>query len=490
MGSLKTKTLWFCTECGYESTGYVGKCPSCAVWSSFKEAKFTKDKSKDKNSRELFINAEAQLVSLSEISEEEIARQDSKLEELNRVLGGGIVPGSMILLGGEPGIGKSTILLQVANNFGKQKLKVLYISAEESSRQLKMRASRLGINSTEALECISVLAENNLSKVIDLAESEEPSLMIVDSIQAVYLPNIDSVPGSPSQIRECCGNLMRLAKTTNIPIIIVGHINKEGDIAGPKILEHMVDTVLQFEGKQDSPVRILRSIKNRFGSTNEVGLFNMTAGGLSDLANPSEIFLEQRSEGMIFASKEGKRSLLLEIQALVLHSNYPNPRRLANGIEIGRLHQILAILEKKLKVNLSLADTYINVVGAFQIIEPAADLAVALAIYKSAENLGAQFNDVVAIGELGLSGEIRSVTDIQARVNEAIKLGFKKIIIPKYNLDKLDINSKEIELIGLSNIEEMKNYKSQTKSYSSQSTTRTLTKSPGAGVIESASRSI
>ena len=449
---LKTKvkkSMFFCTACGYESIGYMGKCPACNAWGCFKEESFSKE-SKKQSKHQLFISPESELIKLQDIKENELTRFDTKSEELNRVLGGGIVPGSLTLVGGEPGIGKSTILLQVAQNFCAQQLKTLYISAEESSRQLKLRATRLGIKNTGDLD-IEVLAENNLNKIIDIIEKTEAQLVIVDSIQAIYLSSVDSVPGSPSQIRDCASNLMRLAKSINVPIILVGHINKDGDIAGPKILEHMVDTVLYFEGARDNNIRFLRSIKNRFGSTDEIAIFSMEANGLQDIVNPSAIFLEQKSEGVIFAAKEGKRSLLVEMQALVNNSDYNNPRRLATGIEANRLHQILAVLEKKLNLSIARADVYLNVVGGITIKDTACDLAIALAVYHSARNKSA--GDLVALGEIGLSGEIRAVYDIESRLKECRKLGLKRIMLPKANLQKINLKDYTgMELIGVNNI--------------------------------------
>lgn len=443
----KTKAPpWFCTECGYETTGYMGKCPSCGTWDSLKEAKFAESrKSKASNqSKSTFQIAELpKLQNLQNIPEESTARSQTGSVELDRVLGGGIVRGSLTLLGGEPGIGKSTILLQVANHFSKQSSKVLYVSAEESSSQLKLRASRMNINSE-----ILVLSDASLTNIISYIEEEKPQLVIIDSIQATYSDNSDSLPGSPSQIRDCASNLMRAAKSLNIPIVIVGHINKDGDIAGPKILEHMVDTVIQFEGSKDSNIRFLRSIKNRFGSTDEIGVFSMLENGLKDLVNPSEIFLEEKSpDAVIFPAKEGKRIILTEIQALVIATSYPNPRRIANGIELSRLHQIIAILEKNTKLKLSAADIYINVAGGLDLKDPACDLAIALAIYKSAT--GKLKGETLCIGELGLKGELRSVTGFEARVKEAIKLGFKNLVVPKRSFDKLSKPSSKDPKINL-----------------------------------------
>jgi DNA repair protein RadA/Sms len=441
----KKKSTFFCTNCGYENIGYIGKCPGCAEWNSFKEAPSNKE---CKSKHQLFTSSESGLIKLDEIKENELGRFDTKSEELNRVFGAGIVPGSLTLIGGEPGIGKSTILLQVAANFSKQNLKVLYISAEESSSQLKLRANRLGIKAD-----ISVFAENNLNKIIDTIANEEPSLVIVDSIQAIYLSNLDSVPGSPSQIRDCTGNLMRLAKSINVAIILVGHINKEGDIAGPKILEHMVDTVLYFEGSRDNNLRLLRCIKNRFGSTDEIAIFSMEQDGLKDMVNPSLIFLEQKSGGIIFAAREGKRCLLIELQALVNHSEYNNPRRLATGIELNRLHQILAVLEKKLNLSLAKADVYLNVVGGINIKDTACDLAIALSIYNNAYNKSS--SDLVALGEIGLSGEIRTVHDIDSRLKECRQLGLKRVMIPAINSSKIKQSDyPNMELIEVNDISE------------------------------------
>jgi DNA repair protein RadA/Sms len=425
----KTKSVFYCTECGNESQVYIGKCPACGAWGTLKEAKFDKASKKNiltsqREDGSLFVHAESELLSLREIPDEQVNRMLSESLELDRVLGGGIVPGSLTLLGGEPGIGKSTILMQVADKLAFKGLKILYISAEESSRQLKLRATRLNINSD-----IKVFAENNLMRIIDTIESEEPSLVIIDSIQAIYSSSLDALPGSPSQIKESAGKLMRCAKTTNIPVFLVGHINKDGDLAGPKILEHMVDTVIQFEGSSESQLRFLRSIKNRFGSTDEIGIFQMTENGLLDVSNPSEIFLEEKSGGMLFAAREGRRTILLEIQALALNSEYSNPRRIANGIDSTRLHQILAIVEKKLGISLSKTDIYLNVVGGIHIKDTAVDLAIALAIYNSVQGQSND-RDIIALGEIGLSGEIRSVANLEARLKECIKLGYKEIIIP------------------------------------------------------------
>ncbi len=427
MSKLKSKIVFFCTECGYESSGYLGKCSACGAWGTFKEASFVKSSKKQEREQSLFLQSEESLLQLKDIPSSDIQRYLTGSQEFDRVLGAGLVPGALVLLGGEPGIGKSTLLLQVANSMTAAKRKVIYISAEESSRQLKLRAQRLNVN-----EEILVFASCNLDEILAILEREKADLVIVDSIQAIYSSSLDSLPGSPSQIKESCSRLMRLAKLVNTSMIIVGHINKDGDLAGPKILEHMVDTVLQFEGSKDSNIRFLRALKNRFGSTDELGIFEISSEGLGDLSNPSELFLAERSGGVLTATRDGRRTIVIEIQALVLNSEYNNPRRMANGIELSRLHQILAVLEKETRIALSKADVYINIVGGLSVSEPAIDLAIALAIYNSAMN---HSNDEawVALGELGLNGELRSVRDLDQRIKECQKLGFNNLIIPYGN---------------------------------------------------------
>jgi len=457
--SAKAKSIWHCQECGYESSGYLGRCSHCGAWGSFIAKRQISERQAERQRKPkhgVFLSPEAQLLKLDEIPDTAYQRIASSSSEFDQVMGGGIVPGSITLIAGEPGIGKSTLLLQLAASYST-KTRVLYLSAEESSEQIKIRARRLGLLSgsviaseaTKQSPCdgVPVIAseakqspcdqllistENNLEELIAKTREIEPGLIIIDSIQTIYLPELDSIPGSQTQIRECAANLMRFAKSTGIPIILVGHINKEGDIAGPKILEHMVDTVLQFEGERDASIRIVRSIKNRFGSTDEVALFTMLETGLRDLSNPSELFLSERAGGVVFASKEGKRSLLLEVQALVLASDYSNPRRVANGIELNRLQQILAVLDKRLGLSLAKADVYCNVAGGMSLREPAADLAIALALITAAnDKLAHKFEDTVALGELGLAGELRSISNLEARVREAAKLGFKRVICPQ-----------------------------------------------------------
>ncbi len=453
--SPKTKSIWHCQECGYESSGYLGRCSHCGAWSSFIKKKLVSAKTAERSRKPkhgIFLSPETEVMTLDEIPDTQQKRLASNSNEFNQVLGGGVVAGSITLIGGEPGIGKSTLLLQLATGFAAT-TPVLYVSAEESSEQIKIRARRLGLVSggnndpdgsslrlqrQEAINNLLISTENNLENLLEQVREKQPGLIIIDSIQTIYLPEIDSIPGSPTQIRECAANLMRFAKSSGIPIFLVGHINKDGDIAGPKILEHMVDTVLQFEGERDVSIRILRSAKNRFGSTDEVALFTMSETGLHDLSNPSQLFLSERAGGIVFASKEGKRSLLLEIQALVLGSEYSNPRRVANGIELARLQQILAVIEKRLSLSLTKTDVYCNVAGGMSIREPAADLAIALAIITSAnDQLAVRFQDTVALGELGLTGELRSISNLEARVREAAKLGFKRVLCPMQDKGEL-----------------------------------------------------
>jgi len=406
-----SKFAWVCRNCGHETNGYFGQCSSCGAWGTLEKETIIKTKTKATGLKHsLFVNSEDEILTLSEIEEDSILRLNTGSEEFNRVLGGGIVPASVNLIGGQPGIGKSTLLLQLAFHFSLKKLKVLYVSAEESSTQLKMRAKRLRRTNDRSVllvhedheddenaeievceqsqheENILVYTESNLEKILEAIKNSEASLVIVDSIQALYNPNLDSVPGNVSQIKECCSNLTRIAKTFNVPIFIVGHINKDGDIAGPKILEHMVDTVLQFEMIKDESLRILRSIKNRFGSTDELAVFEMRENGLSDVSDPSQIFLNQRAGGIVTVIKEGRRALLVEVQSLVIYSDQHNPRRMANGIDFTRLHQILAIMEKYLKIPMGKQDVYVNVAGGLNIREPASDLAIALSMLEKPDS--------------------------------------------------------------------------------------------------------
>lgn len=425
----KVKSKYVCQNCGYETAGYLGKCPECCSWGSFVEELSTPVEKKT----EIEVFDTTPPMTLDEIEMNSEIRMSTNISEFDRVLGGGIVQGSLVLIAGDPGIGKSTILLQTSGELCNAGKKVLYISAEESASQIKLRAERLGVKSNT----LFIYPQTNLELIKKHIESMKPDLVIVDSIQAIYTSIIQSSAGSVSQIRECCNMLMHIAKSQNISIIVIGHVTKEGNIAGPKVLEHMVDTVIQFEGDKTKTYRILRSIKNRFGNTSEVGIFEMSASGLTEVVNPSELFLKEYNQtqtpgSTIIVTSEGTRPLLVEIQALVGTTPYPAPRRIANGVDTGRVLQILAVLEKRIGLNLSKQDVYVNVIGGIDVNEPAADLGIALAIVTCVRDV--VFDPETAIiGEIGLSGEIRAVNHIEKRINEAQKLGFKRIIIPESN---------------------------------------------------------
>ena len=425
----KVKSKYVCQNCGYETAGYLGKCPECGSWGSFVEELSAPVEKKT----EIEVFDTTPPMTLDEIEMNSEIRMSTNISEFDRVLGGGIVQGSLVLIAGDPGIGKSTILLQTSGELCNAGKKVLYISAEESASQIKLRAERLGVKSNT----LFIYPQTNLELIKKHIESMKPDLVIVDSIQAIYTSMIQSSAGSVSQIRECCNMLMHIAKSQNISIIVIGHVTKEGNIAGPKVLEHMVDAVIQFEGDKTKTYRILRSIKNRFGNTSEVGIFEMSATGLTEVINPSELFLKEYNQtqtpgSTIIVTSEGTRPLLVEIQALVGTTPYPAPRRIANGVDTGRVLQILAVLEKRIGLNLSKQDVYVNVIGGIDVNEPAADLGIALAIVTCVRDV--VFDPQTAIiGEIGLSGEIRAVNHIEKRINEAQKLGFKRIIIPDSN---------------------------------------------------------
>lgn len=390
-------------------------------------------------------------VTMDQVESEEVPRIKTSLNEFDRVLGGGLVPGSLILLGGDPGIGKSTMMMQMAVNLKEQI--VLYITGEESVRQIKLRAERLGASTAKN---ILLLAETNLDLILDVIEQGEPDLVIIDSIQTMYRPGLESAPGSVSQVRESTALLLRLAKTRNIPIFVVGHVTKEGVIAGPRVIEHMVDTVLQFEGEAHYSYRILRALKNRFGSTNEIGIFEMHDAGLREVLNPSEVFLSERQYGMsgttVVASIEGSRPILVEVQALVTSTSYGMPQRNSTGFDFRRLALLLAVLEKRVGMNLGQHDVFVNVAGGIRIDEPAVDLGIASSIASSLRDVPVDSSSV-AVGEIGLGGEIRTIGQIEKRVQEAAKLGFKRIIIPKNNLKGVKQNG-EIEVVGVDRIEQ------------------------------------
>ena len=443
----KVKSKYVCQNCGYETAGYLGKCPECGSWSSFVE-EIDSVSPKKEAAVEIFDSTPP--MKLSEIEMDSEIRFSTNISEFDRVLGGGIVQGSLVLIAGDPGIGKSTILLQTSGELCKQNKKVLYVSAEESASQIKLRAERLNVKSDN----LYIYPQTNLELIKKHIEELKPDLVIIDSIQAIYTSIMQSSAGSVSQIRECCNSLMQVAKSQNISIIVIGHVTKEGNIAGPKVLEHMVDTVIQFEGDKNKSYRMLRSIKNRFGNTSEVGIFEMKANGLKEVINPSELFLKEYKQtqtpgSTIIVTSEGTRPLLVEIQALVGTTPYPAPRRVANGVDIGRVLQILAVLEKRIGLNLSKQDVYVNVIGGIDVNEPAADLGIALAIVTCVRDVVFDLQTAI-VGELGLSGEIRAVNHIEKRINEAQKLGFKRIIIPDTN----DVSEKYegIEIVKVSRI--------------------------------------
>lgn len=444
----KFKSKWICQNCGYESFSYLGKCPECGRFSTFiEEVVQEKTEIKSKNSSMNIGACENFAYSkIKDVKVDKAIRIKSGMEEFDRVLGGGFVEGSLCLLAGDPGIGKSTLTLQTAKNISLQNKKVLYICAEESTTQVKLRAERLGADTDN----IYVTQQNCLEEIIKQIEELKPDFLVVDSIQSVFSASILSSTGSVSQIRECTNLLMRIAKQFNITTIIIGHVTKEGNIAGPKVLEHMVDCVLNFEGERYKTTRILRGIKNRFGAVSEVGVFNMEDSGLIEIKNPSELFLSDRenlttSGSTVIPTLEGTRCLLLEIQALTGSSPYANPRRVARGVEYDRLLQILAVLEKRVGLNLSKQDVYINVIGGIDIVEPAADLGIALAVLTSARDISINKN-TVCLGEIGPNGEVRSVDNLEARLKEAQKLGFIRAIIPKINNKTVKARIKEINI--------------------------------------------
>jgi len=442
----KIKTKWVCQNCGYETAKYIGKCPDCNNWGTLVEEVEVKTNSQTQS----VVIDDNPVCLINEIEITESIKLPSGFEELDRVLGGGLVQGSLVLLAGDPGIGKSTLVLQTAGNICKQGKKLLYICAEESGSQVKLRAQRLNVNSDN----LYVYSQTNLEAVITQIDTLKPEILVIDSIQSIYTSNISSTSGSVSQIRECTNALMDIAKNKNITVVVIGHVTKDGNIAGPKVLEHMVDTVIYFEGDKYKSQRLLRSIKNRFGSTNEIGVFNMVENGLEEVTNPSELFMKERTEtatagSVIIATNEGTRALLVEVQALVGATSYPSPRRVSTGVEYNRLLQIIAVLEKRIGLNLSKHDVYVNVVGGIEIDEPAADLGIALDIATCFRDVVVDPNCVI-IGEISLSGEIRNVSNLEKRIYEAQKLGFKKAIIPKQN-KKLSGNF-EIEIVEVPNL--------------------------------------
>ena len=461
----KEKTVYVCKECGYDSPKWIGKCPACGAWNTFVE-QIVRKKSNSSATASRYASSDSVLhpngakpVRFSQIQGGEDPRIDMRDKELNRVLGGGLVLGSMVLLGGEPGIGKSTLVLQTVLNMPD--MKILYVSGEESARQLKLRAERLiarmpGRDINE-LENLYIISETSLEHIYTHVKNVLPEILIIDSIQTISTEAAESSPGSISQVRECAASILKFAKESNTPVIMIGHINKEGTLAGPKVLEHIVDTVIQFEGDQHYMYRILRSIKNRFGSTSELGIYEMQQSGLREVNNPSELLLSKDSEGLsgvaIASAIEGVRPFLIETQALVSTAAYGTPQRSATGFDNRRLNMLLAVLEKRVGFKLMQKDVFINIAGGLRVTDPAIDLSIIAAVLSSNVDTGLD-HDICMCGEVGLSGEIRPVARIEQRIAEAAKLGFKQIIIPQHNLQGLDRNKFDIEIIPVKKVEE------------------------------------
>lgn len=449
----KTKTVYICSNCGADSPKWIGKCPNCGEWNTYVEETVVKESPAARRGAAAFSSStKPRPVLLRDISAEKEERLDMKDEELNRVLGGGLVRGSLVLIGGEPGIGKSTLILQTVLKLPE--LRVLYVSGEESSKQLKMRADRIDPDNQNCL----ILCETNLEQIFAHVENVKPDLLVVDSIQTVFTENVESSPGSITQVRECSAAILKYAKESGVPVLLIGHINKEGSIAGPKVLEHIVDTVLQFEGDQHYMYRILRSIKNRFGSTAELGIYEMRQDGLRQVSNPSELLLTQNHEGLsgvaIAAAIEGIRPFLIETQALVSTAVYGTPQRSATGFDIRRMNMLLAVLEKRAGFKLAQKDVFLNIAGGLRVNDPAIDLAVLSAVLSSSLDISIE-TGVCMAGEIGLSGEIRPVNRIEQRIMEAEKLGFSRIIIPFNNLKGFNASPKSrIEIVQVRKVEE------------------------------------
>ncbi|PZR41481.1 MAG: DNA repair protein RadA [Azospira oryzae] len=452
----KSKTLFFCQTCGYESAKWLGKCPSCNNWNTFVEEVVSKsDAGKNDWRSESTHSKVAQPKKLDEIESTQDIRLITPDNELNRVLGGGIVPGSLVLIGGEPGIGKSTLMLQIG--IGLSKLKVLYVSGEESEQQIKMRAERTQSDSKKNPQ-FHILTETNTKNIFLAVESVQPQLVVIDSIQTLFSPLLDSVAGSIGQVRQCAGELMKFAKETNTPVFLVGHITKDGMLAGPKVLEHMVDTVLQFEGDRHLAYRILRTTKNRFGSTSEIGIYEMLGTGLREVSNPSEILISQKdgqlSGATIGATIEGNRPLLIEIQSLVSPASYGTPQRTPTGFDQKRLNMLLAVLEKRCGFRMGTQDVFVNMAGGIKVEDPAIDLALCVSLISSMEEIPVS-DKVCFAAEIGLGGELRAVNRIDQRISEAEKLGFEKIYISKYSHKTLDLKKTKIEVMAFSKLTEV-----------------------------------
>ena len=450
---MKLKTVYFCQNCGVQSPKWVGKCPSCNEWNTYVEEVVQKNEpgSASAIAKTSYYKKNSEPVLIHEIGEQNEERIEILDKELSRVLGGGIVPGSLVLFGGEPGIGKSTLMLQLA--LQEKNLRVLYISGEESEQQIKMRASRIGLQNKQCY----IFTETSTANIISKADEIQPQLIVVDSIQTLYSPSMESSPGSVSQIRQCAAELMKLAKESAIPVFLIGHVTKDGSLAGPKVLEHIVDTVLQFEGERNHVYRLLRTTKNRFGSTNELGIYEMQGTGLREVNNPSEILITAREEAVsgvaIAATLEGLRPMLIETQALVSTAAYGTPQRSATGFDLRRLSMLLAVLEKRCGFRLGVKDVFLNIAGGLKVEDPAIDLALVCAILSSNEDIAIDATICFA-GEVGLSGEIRPVNRIEQRIAEAERLGFEQIFISKYNKLSADHFNSKIKVVQVAKIEE------------------------------------
>ncbi|MBP7185315.1 MAG: DNA repair protein RadA [Ruminococcus sp.] len=449
----KSKYIYTCNQCGYESSKWNGKCPSCGAWNSFEEdvADISPSASRSSSSRQTADLSES-ILELADIGTDDDVRYDTGIGELNRVLGGGLVKGSLVLLGGEPGIGKSTILLQICQYLGEDH-SILYVSGEESARQIKLRAARLGVDT----ENLYLLTSTDAEAIADTIASSAPDIAIIDSIQTMSISRISSSPASLTQVRECTNLFMHTAKDREIPIIIVGHVNKDGAIAGPKVMEHIVDAVLYFEGERHQSYRLLRAVKNRFGSTNEIGVFEMIDKGLREVANPSQMLLAGRPHNVsgccVACVMEGSRPILAEVQALAAKTSYSAPRRMVTGFDFNRLNIIIAVLEKRLGIFMGTLDVYLNIVGGFKLDEPAGDLPVALALYSGIMDKQID-EELIAFGEIGLGGEIRSVSHITQRIREAERMGFRTCIIPKQSASSIDPKEYDIEIIPVSTLKQ------------------------------------
>jgi len=448
---MKTRSVFSCSNCGYQSPKWLGKCPDCSSWNSFNEEDYAPPSSGSKERVSLYKEGP---VLLRDVVAKDEDRLKTNITELDRVLGGGIVKGSVILIGGDPGVGKSTISLQVSNHLTKQGISVLYVSGEESVAQTKLRARRLGESGADNLYIVN---QTDLSLIAGYIKKLKPQVVIIDSIQVIFDSGISSSPGSVSQVRECAGILTQLAKTTGTSIFIIGHVTKEGTLAGPRVLEHIVDTVLYFEGDRFAIYRILRAVKNRFGSTNEIGVFEMGAQGLAEVKNPSEIFLSERpsdvSGTIVTSILEGTRPLLVEIQSLVSRSSFGYARRRAQGFDFNRLSLLVAVLEKRMGLALEAEDIFVNVAGGIKIEDPAADLAVC-AVIASSFREQVVLPRAVVLGEVGLSGEIRSISQVLTRINEAEKLGFKHCVLPKNSIKNIKFKTSDMEIIPVSTLKE------------------------------------